>query len=558
MSTDKSLVDLIKRRRYWRENPHVFFEEVLGIKIPIHQKKMLQAICKYDKVGINSANSVGKSFLISAIALWYFFTHVGHSMDEKTIVIFTAPTFPQVKDNTFANLKYFFKLANKRIEELYGIKFFDKPFGDNQNKAEYWFNDVSYIRGMSTDKPNNISGVHAENLLVIFDEAQGIKPDVFSGFNGVLQSGQCKQVLLGNTTLPQGPVGDFYDAFKKDSPFNTQSISAFDTPNFIEPNIKLEDLLAEESAPNFWRKKLDKYTGLNYNDYVRTDDLAQWSKLSKKILPYTQLANPIEAYDLLKKCGMNPNHYEFLTRVLSKFPDGSGSNVFDMRHVETSMNNYHQDAFWSPGPRIMGVDVAGGVGRDKSAIAVRDGNKVIFTETYDCDTKELKKEIVRVYKEYNCERAHIERDGIGKPLFDLLEDEPEISVIAIIAGGSPGIEEPTTYEQEETNKQKIQMYNRKRDELWMNLADLISPITHDLPILLPPDDDLRRQMGCATYRKNDRAKIVVLPKEEMKKLLKKSPDKLDSILMAFADVGDIDVISIYGFNAFNVKSNSWS
>ncbi len=52
--------------------------------------------------------------------------------------------------------------------------------------------------------------------------------------------------MIGNTTLPDGLTGPFYRSFQKGSEWLQDSVSCFDTPNFINPNIKKEDFKEEK------------------------------------------------------------------------------------------------------------------------------------------------------------------------------------------------------------------------------------------------------------------------------------------------------------------------
>ena len=53
------------------------------------------------------------------------------------------------------------------------------------------------------------------------------------------------------------------------------------------------------------------------------------------------------------------------------------------------------------------------------------------------------------------------------------------------SGGGVGFENPISYEEEMRTKELKELYNRKRDELWFNIRDLLNPYTNQYPILLP-------------------------------------------------------------------------
>ena len=110
-SKQEKIIELTARRLYWRTDPISFIEEVLNMKLPNHQKKMIKAISSHNKVSIRSANGIGKSRLLSALLTWFFFCFISNDPDENLIEAFTAPTFNQVKENIYYNFKDLVKRA---------------------------------------------------------------------------------------------------------------------------------------------------------------------------------------------------------------------------------------------------------------------------------------------------------------------------------------------------------------------------------------------------------------------------------------------------------------
>ena len=316
-------------------------------------------------------------------------------------------------------------------------------------------------------------------------------------------------------------------------------------------------MLAPESAPNNWRNKLDKYCGTNYKEAKRKDEIGLWEENVITNLPFTNLQNPISAFGVLTDCGMNPDQFDFLTRVRALFPLGEGNCVINQQWLEDSMNNYSIPDKHESGVRSMGVDISGGLGRDFSTIAVRDGNKVIFLDEYQLNAPQLEDKIIEVYNKFGCEYCCVERDGIGKPIYDHLEYRNVINIIPINSGGGAGIEEPLTYDEEIKTKEAKELYNRKRDELWFNLRNLLNPFTNTFPILMPKHFKLKRHLMCATWKKGNTGKIQVSPKEEMRIKIKESPDLADAVIFAFADVGEIGNIMQYDCDLMTFKNSSW-
>ena len=91
--------------------------------LEVHQKKIINAIIKYNKVSVVSANGIGKSLCLSGLILLFFYTHLSYDKQVKTIVVFTAPTFAQVKDNLYYNIKSFIEsLGTFGNEQVNSVK----------------------------------------------------------------------------------------------------------------------------------------------------------------------------------------------------------------------------------------------------------------------------------------------------------------------------------------------------------------------------------------------------------------------------------------------------
>lgn len=562
---NKKLLELASRKEYWKTHPEDFMKEMLDFELPIHQRNMLKHIVKYSRISICSANSVGKSRLLSAIAVWFFFCYLEPNPRESTIVIFTAPTFEQVKVNIFNNIKDFIATADAKLQKEYdpNITFFGK-ISEDKNRAEITYGHLNYMSGVSSSGENKVVGKHAKNVLIIYDEAQGIEDSIFSDFRGIVKGGRVvKEIMIGNSTLPQGNFGRFYESFQDNSTFKKITISAFDTPAFIEPNILLEDFLLYERDENYWRNKLDRFASkfygrkISYYDYKKSDDIAEWEVMMKDCLPFGSfLVTPLSVYDELVECGFNINSYEFLTRVLARFPLGVERSAIPTMWVNQAIENHKNDDCWEKGEIVMGIDVGGGSGADDSAIAIRNGNKLIYCEKFNLKIVQLIEKIVELFEQYNVDRIQIESDGIGEDKRVLLENAG-LPVVGIQSGGSPGCKDTDFVFDKAKDTEIKKKYNRKRDEVWWNFRSCLNPLRPQLenriPILLPDDRDIKKELSAITYDDTG-GKIRIIPKDKLRLILKGSPNKADSCVFAFADSGDTFTVK-HKFGGFSVNSN---
>jgi len=567
--SNKKLIELASKKDYWKTHPEDFMNEMLDFQLAIHQKKILRDIIKYNRVSIVSANGIGKSKLLAAVIVWFFFCYLENDQKKNTIVLFTAPNFDQVMKSIYGPVKEFILTADNKLKKDFNddsLSLFGK-ISEDKNRAEVAYGNVSYIAGVTASGENKVVGKHGTYVLVIYDEAQGIDDSIFSDFKGITKSGKVvKQIMIGNSTIPekQGNFGKFYNSFQDNSIFKTNKISCFDTQTFLELGIKLNDYLVDENNESYWRNKLDRYATkfhnrkINYFEYKKTDDLAKWEEDVKDSLePWSQwLINPIAVYDELVDCGFNPKSYEFLTRCLAEFPENVARSLIPMNWVNNSMNNYNNDDLWLKGEIVMGVDVGGGSGADDSAIAIRNGNKLIYCEKFNLEIFELIDKISELFSEYNVDRIQIECDGIGKDKYILLE-KTGLPVVGIQSGGSAGSQDAELLFDKKANDEIKAEFNRKRDEVWWNLRNCLNPLRTQIsgqpPILIPNDRDLLKELPAITYDDSNKKKKII-SKDELRKILKGSPNKADSVVFAFADCGET-FISKYSFGAFNIASN---
>lgn len=556
--------ELASKRQYWRTHPAEFMRDILGLNLAYHQKRMLQAIVKHNNVTIRSANAVGKSTLLSAVAIWFFYCYLEDDTDN-TIVLFTAPNFAQVRENVYNPIRAFIAQASDKLKELTGnpdITLFGK-LSENKNLAEIRYGNKNYIMGVATEGENKNVGKHGTYVLCIFDEAQGISDSAFSDFEGITSSGLIvKKVMIGNTTLPNGNFGTFFNSFKDNSEWHQIKISCFDTPNFINPDIKLEDYLKDEKDPTYWRNKLDRYCGTNYYKSKLEDNLSGWENgVKQALLPFSKwLINPIQAFRILMDYGGTPDSYEFKTRCLAEFPSGDDNAVFPQDWINISMNNYHNDNYWQSGEIVMGIDVANGLGNDKSAIAIRNGNKIVFAETFNLELFDLIEKIKEIAKEYSVNRINIEQDGVGRDKFLILKNSG-LPVFGIQTGGGAGQQESDFIFNKTENEERKKTFFRKRDEVWWNLRELMNPLRPQvpdtqgkLPLLLPDTTMLRQELSAITYDRKNGGKIKIISKAELKNKIDRSSDLADSIVFACAEMGD-DFYMPCSFGAINISNN---
>ena len=222
MDTDEIAQHLLSERDYYRTHIVEFCKVILGFEPDEQQTLVLEAVQNNPRVAVKSGHGTGKTACASVILLWFLFCY------GSSKVITTAPTWRQVKEVLWNEIHKW--AANCFWFKDYQVNFLETKLGFNND----WF-----AIGVSSNKPDNLQGFHAENILYIIDEANGVDESIFGAIEGTLTT-NAKMLMISN---PVNPIGYFYDAFSKHKDFwKTITLSCmkskFVLPSWIEDRKK--------------------------------------------------------------------------------------------------------------------------------------------------------------------------------------------------------------------------------------------------------------------------------------------------------------------------------
>ncbi len=195
---------------WFRKEPVIFIEEILGIHLWSKQKEIAEAVRDYPRVAVRSCSAGGKTTVAACIVLWFL------AAFKPATVLTTGRSFRQVKEQLWREIRA--KYGQSKIQ-----------FGGNITQVGLTLDDDWFALGFSTDEPERITGFHNRHVLVIIDEGSGVPDEVYGAIENPLAAGFTRLLLLGN---PTQAVGKFRDAFASETCKGIH-ISAFDTPAFI-------------------------------------------------------------------------------------------------------------------------------------------------------------------------------------------------------------------------------------------------------------------------------------------------------------------------------------
>jgi hypothetical protein len=157
-------------------------------------------------------------------------------------------------------------------------------------------------------------------------------------------------------------------------------------------------------------------------------------------------------------------------------------------------------------------------GNDKTVIMAIKGLTVIDIEV--TEKKELMDtagRVVRMYRKHNADKIAIDDIGVGAGVRSRLRElvmEGEIS--APIMGINTG------KAAEHSDK-----YVRLRDEIWMHAGELFA----EGYVSIPDETVLTEELGAMSYEVNSRGQVQVARKKDIKKILGRSTDYADALVM---------------------------
>jgi len=339
----------------------------------------------------------------------------------------------------------------------------------------------NYAIGLSTDDSSRFQGFHSGHVLIVLDEAPGVRAEVYEAVEGIRAGGQVHVLALGNPTVASGP---FYEAFSaRRATWRTFTINAFDTPNL--KGLPLETL-----------RLLPK--GLSEND----------STFAYR--PRLYLVTRRWVYEKLWEWGEDSPLWQ--SRVLGSFPEQAEDSLISLEWLEAA-----RDPIEVPGSHrvIVGIDVAGSDGGDETVVAVQAAGNILALGAWSLKDPLTKvNEFLLPYKP-RIEEVNVDVIGVGHNFVPRLE-----------ALGYPcnqvNVGAATQFPDQFANL-KAQLYWKLR-ELFEDGA--IHGLNDELAI---------SQLASIQWKANLRGLTQIESKDDMAKRGVGSPDRAEAIMLAFAD-----------------------
>lgn len=453
-------------------NPNFFGQYVLGRDRWEVQKQIADDLTvPRARIAVKGANATGKTNLSADTVLWWTI-HGG-------ITITTAPTFRQVTKTMWPAIR------TAHTKARY-------PLGGKLLNTELQIAPDIFALGMSTDAGVNALGFHGR-ILVVIDEAPGIGTGIFDAVRGIRAGGDVRILMLGNPDVEGGPYSEAFTAVG--SGYRCYTISAFDTPN-------LTTLKKRPEEP--WQETLKTLLELSPD------------ALEDNVRPYLATRHWVkEMYD---ECGVDSPLWE--SRVLAQFPSQSQYAAYPLAWLEAAKKRTIEvpaDADWQAG-----IDVAE-AGEDETVLTVRHGPMIQpgFPISWSKNPETIQGEMIEALKPFRGKDIIVAYDAIGVgAYFATPLKQAGFRCVPIKVSESP------------TDKENFPLL---RDEMSWALRDRMKPDADGMAQFGGlVDEKAFRQLANIRYAPDSQGRRKFESKESLRRRGAKSPDRAESIMLAFS------------------------
>ena len=259
----------------YRDDPVGFVRDILRTKPDPWQIEFLKAISSGNRrISVRSGHGVGKSTAASWAMLHYFLTRY------PVKVVVTAPTSAQLFDAMFAELKRWVNELPEVLKVLIEVK------ADRIELKAAASEAFISARTSRAETPEALQGIHADNVLLVADEASGIPESVYEAASGSMSGHNATTLLLGNPTRNTGLFYDTHNRLKGE--WKTFHVSCLDSPRVSDAFVREMQLRYGEDSPAYHVRVLGNFPPREEDTVIPVELIDSAMNREIKISPATK------------------------------------------------------------------------------------------------------------------------------------------------------------------------------------------------------------------------------------------------------------------------------
>jgi hypothetical protein len=462
-------------------DPDLFNSAILGR--PAYwsrQREIGQSVDRYRCTIAYTGNAVGKDYLVGGVVPWWLFTRC------RSLVIVTGPSQTVLGSVTWKEIR----AACDGAAVPLGVKV---SAGIKASPLRLAVAGDWGALGYSTTSVERASGQHNRKLLVIVEEASGVEDEIWDALDSLKY---VRLLAIGNPIRPDGRFVSLIrqaDADRRDGMPPHRSVNAIRVSSRESPDARLEES-PRGLADATWLADVERRYGKD-SLYVRSHVDA--------IIPETG-SDRLIPDDWLDRAAAQPRP------VLRPFDP-----------IEKT--------------RRIGADLGEGVGRDATALCVRDDLGVLeWIAGNALDLAAAASAIAGLAARWRVPHHRISYDklGVGKDLGHYLARHGIRDAVGYAGSGRP--REPKAFTNLRT--EAAWRFRRRLNPDWSTDPAGFPAATRQAPFRIPPDGQwslLRDELTKLSYECVGK-QVRLIAKEDLCIELGRSPDRSDALLQTFA------------------------
>jgi len=212
----------------------------------------------------------------------------------------------------------------------------------------------------------------------------------------------------------------------------------------------------------------------------------------------------------------------------------SGCRLISSQSVQRA---FEKTIMSTTSPLVIGLDIAR-FGDDRTVFCFRKGRLCYKFESFEAQSNvDVANIATNIINEYKPRRIFMDIGGQGAGVFDILKDRGYGEIIRGIYFGEKAI--------------KTDRYFNRRAEMWDKIARWLEETPQPQ---LVEDDELFNELISVDKKYDNRGRLMLENKDEIKKKLGRSPDKADALALTFAEpIYDYGIPKLYNSGTISVE-----
>lgn len=504
-TVDPHIQDLYDK---WRNDWPLFARQILKVDLDPDQEEILRSVQTNRMTSVVSGTSRGKDFTAAVAAICFMYLtprwDENGKLVENTKVAMTAPSDRQIGNIVFPEISRIFNTAGILPGRLVAY--------DIRTENSEWF-----LTGFKADdtKHESWSGFHAANTMFVVTEASGISENVFTAIEGNLQ-GNSRILIVFNANNSTGYAARSQKSARW-AKFRLDSLTA---PNVVQKKMIIPGQVDWEWVDDKVRTWCERITP---EEFSEAEGDFEWEGLTYR-----------------------PND-TFRIKVRGMFPKTSEDvlvPLFWIQLAQERWKEHHAKNRKVTAQLRLGADVAG-MGRDASAFAFRFDNYVDRFELVqgagEANHMQISGKIKNILDQHTdtfrgmLAQGFIDTIGEGAGVYSRLIEQ---NMKVFSCKFSQAAENEGKRLKDVTGQ--YEFLNMRAYTYWA-IRDWLDPKNKTGAMLPPGCDELAEELTETKWKFRSDGRIQIEEKDDIKKRLKRSPDRADALANTFWPIPDYDV-----------------